>query len=196
MPTKTDNPRLSAYAAPPTISEDEMVVRVAALQTMTPKQLREEWARVWNTRCYSHNYALLRRRIAWRLRCLCYGGLAPSAISRAQELADISQMRERVPCPTGRGGSKLVQGSAVVPPPPKPQAARVQDCPEGSYFVKTFQGRPHYVYVVSGGRYSYNGALFPSLTAVARHIAGYRVSGSRFFSTTTTLPSHLPSLQQ
>lgn len=191
MPTATNNaPDLAAYAAQPSISQDEMEVRVAALQTMSPKQLRDEWARVWGTRCYSHNYALLRRRIEWRLRCLCHGGLAPAAMARAAELADTSLIRERVPCPTGRAGSRK---PAVMPPPAprETRAARVQDCPVGSLFVKSFKGREHYVYVISGGRYSYNGALFPSLTAVARHIAGYRVAGARFFSTTTTLPSHL-----
>lgn len=191
MPTKPID--LSAYTAAPSISEDEMEVRIAALKTMTPKQLREEWARVWGTACYTHNYSLLRRRIAWRLRCLCYGGLALSALAKASDLADVSQMRERTPCPTGRAGSRkpaTVEGTAAVPPPaPAKGPGRVQDCPPGSYFIKTHAGSNHYVYVVTGGRYSYKGALFPSLTAVARRIAGYRVSGNRFFSSSTTLPS-------
>lgn len=177
MSTAKNNIDLSAYAATPSISEDEMEARVAALSTMSPKQLREEWARVWGTKCYSHHYALLRRRIAWRLRCLCYGGLSASALSKAAELADVSQMRERVPCPTGRAGSKkpaMVVGTAIVSAPeptPAKGPGRAQDCQPGTYFVKTYAGSDHYVYVVSGGRYSYNGALFPSLTAVARREA-------------------------
>lgn len=84
-------------SAPQKISEEEMQSRVAALSVMSIPELQDEWARVWGTRPYTRNYALLRRRIKWRLYTLCYGGLAVAELRKAEELADLTQLRERAP---------------------------------------------------------------------------------------------------
>lgn len=182
------------YSVKPSITKEELEQRLAALASMSPSELRREWARVWGTVCYSHNYALLRRRIAWRLRCLCHGGLAPSAIRKAQELADLTQLRERAPSPHGRrsssgspcpGATCAETVSSSVPPSVAPTPSDHLRIP-GSYACKSFNGRSYTVYALESGRFSLDGATFPTLTAVARHIAGYRVSGNRFFASSTT----------
>lgn len=56
----------------------------------------------------------------------------------------------------------------------------------GTFAQKEFNGRTYTVYALDGGRFAYDGSTYKSLTAVAREIAGFRISGNRFFSTNTT----------
>ncbi len=176
------------YTIKPCITEKELELRIAALSSMSPRELREEWGRVWGTACYSHNYALLRRRIAWRLRCLCYGGLAASAVTKAEQLADLTHLRER--SPYVRCQSPKVQ-EQIIPAAPKAETVdsaspTARLATPGAFAQKAFNGRIYTVYALDGGRFAYDGATYKSLTAVAREIAGFRISGNRFFSTNTS----------
>lgn len=173
--------------APQKISEEEMLSRVAALSAMSIPELHDEWARVWGTRPYTRNYALLRRRIKWRLYTLCYGGLAVSELRKAEELADLTQLRERAPS-LKRAGLSLVKETVVLPPPEEEKddtfaAMEVS----GAYMRKLYNGTEYTVYSLGKGRFNYAGTVYTSLTPIAKAIAGYKVSGPRFFSTTTTI---------
>lgn len=59
----------------------------------------------------------------------------------------------------------------------------------GTYARKTFNRKEHVIYSLGRNRYSYNGAVFTSLSAVACHITGYKLSGRKFFSTNTIISS-------
>lgn len=195
MPVKPPNwkpntyrPEDMPYSVKASITEKELELRIAALSSMSPRELREEWGRVWGTACYSHNYALLRRRIAWRLRCLCYGGLAASAVTKAEQLADLTQLRERTP--HVRSQRPKVQAE-IIPAATKVEASDTTSptarlATPGTFAQKEFNGRTYTVYALDGGRFAYDGSTYKSLTAVAREIAGFRISGNRFFSTNTT----------
>jgi Protein of unknown function (DUF2924) len=52
---------------------------VAALQRMTPKQLREKYAEVFGEATGTGNRTWLVRRIAWRLQALAEGDLTERA---------------------------------------------------------------------------------------------------------------------
>lgn len=178
-------------SAPQKISEEEMQSRVAALSVMSIPELHDEWARVWGTRPYTRNYALLRRRIKWRLYTLCYGGLAVSELRKAEELADLTQLRERAPSRKRAKSPLRTQKEVVSVPAPEPDAndPLAPLLAAGSYARKTFNRKEHVVYSLGRNRYSYNGAVFASLSAVACHIAGYKLSGRKFFSTNTIISS-------
>ncbi len=177
-----------ALTAPQKISEEEMQSRVAALSAMSIPELHDEWARVWRTRPYTRNYALLRRRIKWRLYTLCYGGLAVSELRKAEELADLTQLRERAPS-LKRAGLTLIKETVVLPSPPEEEKDDTFAAMEvsGAYMRKLYNGTEHTVYSLGKGRFSYAGTVYSSLTPVAKAITGYKVSGRRFFSTTTTI---------
>ncbi len=183
---------LRIYNNPPTISVDEMQSRIAAVDSMKPAELRAEFARVWGCESYSHNYALLRRRIKWRLMALCAGGIPAVAIQKAGELADTTRLRERVPykrgCKTMVEEVQLVpqERTAVQTPLPEPERSpEARMSRPGSHLCKSFNGKDYMVYALNGNRYVYAGVIYNSLTSVARQIAGYKVSGNRFFSTRT-----------
>jgi hypothetical protein len=173
------------------ISEKELEVRVAALAAMSPTELREEWGRVWGTKCYSHNYALLRRRIKWRLYALCHGPLAATALKKAEELADFSQLRERAPscAPCGQTAvvtKKMPQSSRRWNQPAEGSIIDQMAAHPGAYLTRAYKGHSHIVYSLGDSRYSYEGTIYGSLSAVATKIAGYNVSGNRFFTADNT----------
>ena len=159
------------YTIKPCITEKELELRIAALSSMSPRELREEWGRVWGTACYSHNYAL-----------------AASAVTKAEQLADLTQLRER--SPYVRCQSPKVQ-EQIIPAAPKAETVdsaspTARLATPGAFAQKAFNGRIYTVYALDGGRFAYDGATYKSLTAVAREIAGFRISGNRFFSTNTS----------
>lgn len=181
---------MDIYATQPHISEDELQLRLAQLESMSPAELRAEFERVWGEKSYSHCTSNLRNRIAWRLRCLCYGGLSGRAIRKAEELADVTKMRDRVPfthnkCSTKKEVIRLnSQDTPECELKPKTPESRMRR--PGAFLRKFFDGREHVVYALADKRFAYQGQFFSNLTAVAKLIAGYKVSGNRFFSTNTT----------
>lgn len=182
------SPRTYSVQPAQKISEAELESRVAALSAMSIPELHDEWARVWGTRPYTRNYALLRRRIKWRLYTLCYGGLAVSELRKAEELADLTQLRERAPS-LKHSGLTLIKETVVLPPPreeKRDDALAPMDVP-GAYLRKQYNGTEHIVYSLGNGRFNYAGTVYNSLTPVAKAITGYKVSGRRFFSTSTTI---------
>lgn len=186
--------RISPFLRTPiTLTEAELKVRLAALETMCGVELRQEYRRVWRTEPYSHNYATLRSRIAWRLRTMCYGGLAPETIEQAHRIADLSQFRERRPASkdTPKPKKFIPQFTPVAP-----RSAAEADGAGGSTasqwmsnpnrtLIKWHKGKEYPVHTQDGEKFYCEGYCFASLSAVARHISGYKCNGNTFFSTNT-----------
>lgn len=181
---------MDIYATQPHLSEEELQIRLAQLESMSPAELRAEFARVWGEQSYSHCTSNLKNRIAWRLRCLCYGGLSGRAIRKAEELADVTRMRDRVPFT--RKQCRTEKEVITLHSQKKTERVIKESTPEsrmrrpGAFLRKFFDGREHVVYALADKRFAYQGQFFSNLTAVAKLIAGYKVSGNRFFSTNTT----------
>lgn len=166
------------------MAPDEVERLSAALDNMSRRELQKEFARVWGEETYSHNCTLMRRRIRWRYRCLAGGGLSHTAVLKVQELADLTRVRDRAP--HSRCGQTQIDIYSLSP---EGEARRVENpAPEqrlvhpGAFVKKSYKGKEYIVYALSGNRFSCNGVIFDSLTAVAKHIAGYQVSGNRFFN--------------
>jgi hypothetical protein len=66
---------------------------IAALQRMTPKELRDQYALVFDEATNANNRVWLVRRIAWRLQALAEGDLSERAKARAAELAREADLR-------------------------------------------------------------------------------------------------------
>ena len=126
--------------------------QLAALATMSPAQLRDEWTSIFEGRLPDLPASMIRRVLAHRLQERELGGLPP----HAQRMLDI-----------------VAEGVTPLPAPP------IQIKP-GSRLLREWNGKLHTVMVEDDG-YRFNGRRFMSLSHVAREITGAHWSGPRFF---------------
>jgi len=146
---------------------------LAALEQMTVGQLHERYAEVFGEAARSRHRQHLIRRIAWRLQANAEGGLSERALRRAEELANIADIRVTPPKvePAERAArtvaSVRVASDSRLPAP-------------GTAITRKYKGRTLTVTVLADG-FEYAGKRYPSLTAVAKAITGSHINGFRFF---------------
>ncbi|ATE65517.1 DUF2924 domain-containing protein [Rhizorhabdus dicambivorans] len=126
--------------------------RLAALATMSPAQLREEWLSTFDEEAPDVPPSLLCRVLAYRLQEESLGGLSVQAQRMLVIVAD------------------------GVTPLPEPEI-RLKP---GSRLLREWNGKLHTVMVDEDG-FDFNGQRFASLSHVAREITGAHWSGPRFF---------------
>jgi len=148
---------------------------VAALQRMTAKQLRERYAEVFGEATRANNRTWLVRRIAWRLQANVEGCLSERARRRAEELAETSDLRTTLP------GEKPVSAPVTIETTSTERDQRLP--PLGSVIVRTYKGRELRVTVRQNG-FEFEGALYKTLSAVAKAITGSHCNGFLFFKLT------------
>ncbi len=129
--------------------------RLAALATMSPTQLREEWQRVHGSDAPRLSHEFLRHGIGYRLQEQAGKPLAASALR---------QLRP----PSGAA------------PAPVREAINLR---AGTQLVRTWHGRTISVSVEEQG-ILFEGRRYASLTSIAREVTGAAWSGPRFFGLT------------
>ncbi len=145
---------------------------VAALEQMTVGQLQQRYVEVFNEPVRSRRKQYLIRRIAWRLQADAEGGLTERALRRAEELANIADVRVTPPrAATGRAASAT----------PPTSAADRRLPPAGTAITRRYKGRLVSVIVLPDG-FEYDGEQYKSLSAVAKAITGSHMNGFRFFN--------------
>jgi hypothetical protein len=147
---------------------------VAALQPMTPKQLRDKYAEVFGEVSNGDNRT---RRIAWRLQAQAEGDLSERARERTAELARDADIRVIPPAlrvapdlsDAGQSRTRDVRFEADdrLPPP-------------GTVITREYKGQSIQVKVLPGG-FEYAGEVYGSLSAVAKAITGSHCNGFHFF---------------
>ena len=150
---------------------------VATLQRMTVKQLRDKYAEVFGEETPAHNKAWLVRRIAWRLQALAEGDLSERARRRAAELANDADLRlspPRVPTATPTPTPERTE-THVLPFQPDDRLP-----PPGTILTRPYKGDVVQVRVLAQG-FEYHGAVYPSLSAVAKAVTGSHCNGYLFF---------------
>jgi hypothetical protein len=130
--------------------------RLAALGTMSPAQLREEWRRVYREPSPPFAPDLLARGIAYRLQERAYGKLLPAT---RREIERLQRQFEKT-------GEVLTEACATTKP--------------GTFLVREWQQEQHHVLILDDG-YLYRDRRYASLSQVANEITGTRWSGPRFF---------------
>src|SRR5262245_437091 len=149
---------------------------VAALRRMTVKQLRDRYAEVFGEETPAHNKAWLVRRIAWRLQALAEGDLSERARRRAAELANDADLRLSPP--------RVPATQVTAPERTEPQVLPFQPDdrlpPSGTILTRPYKGDVVQVLVLPQG-FEYHGAVYPSLSAVAKAVTGSHVNGYLFF---------------
>jgi hypothetical protein len=151
---------------------------IAKLQPLTVGQLAERYAELFGEAAHSRNKVWLIKRIAWRLQANAYGGLSERALARAQELANDADLRVVAP------------RAKPAPKPPQAQthaatlatgAGRVP--PVGSVIAREYKGRTLCVTVLANG-FEFEGEVYKTLSALAKHITGSHCNGYLFFRLT------------
>src|SRR5262249_47185798 len=105
------------------------------------------------------------KRLAWRLQALAEGDLSERARRRAAELAQDADLRLSPPRPTPTG----LSGKRHHRLPPA-----------GTLLTRLYKGTTVEVRVLEHG-FVYEGAIYSSLSAVAKAITGSHCSGYLFF---------------
>ena len=151
----------------------EAAKEVARLPEMPVAALRQRYAELFGDESRTGNKAWLIKQIAWRIQSLAEGGLSERARRRADELANEADLRlspPRTPQPTSVQRVQVEVASPVeqrLPPP-------------GTMLVREYKGRTLHVLVLPDG-FEFEGAVFRSLSAVAKHITASHCNGFLFF---------------
>jgi hypothetical protein len=159
----------------------DVAKELAALQRMGVAALREKYTEVFGEATTTGNRTWLQRRIAWRIQVLAEGDLSERARQRAAELARDADLRVIPPrekpavLPLAWGGTRTgtlpkEKGDGRLPPP-------------GSVLTRKYKGGTVQVKVLAQG-FEYAGALYGSLSAVAKAVTGSHCNGFLFFGLT------------
>lgn len=131
--------------------------KLARLEGMDLAGLREEWTRHYGkppSRYISRD--LLRRAVAYRIQEKAYGGLKPAIVRKLRRVME--ELR--------RGTQPTISPAVSIQP--------------GVRLMREWQGETHVVEVHAKG-FTWRGANYSSLSAIARAITGGSWSGPRFF---------------
>ena len=139
-------------------TRESVAARVAALREAPLAELREEWRALFGAEPPINSRDYLRRRLAYRVQELAFGGLKPATVKRLEEM-----------------GERLDGGSLAT------RRIRADLKPvAGTRLVREWQGVEHVVTVTADG-YEWEGRPYRSISAVARAITGTRWNGWTFF---------------
>jgi hypothetical protein len=153
----TPAPETTAPAFP-TIPPTQVLPRLAALQTASTPELKQQWRELFGREPPAFNRAYLQSRLAYRIQELAYGGLKPETRARLEAL-----------------GEQLDGGNVVL------RRIRADSRPlPGTRLVREYGGVQHVV-TVRPDDFEFEGRRYASLSAIARHITGTRWNGWAFF---------------
>ena len=146
---------------------------LAALRRMTVNQLQEKWLEVFGEPTSGRHKQWLIKRIAWRMQANAYGGLSERALQRARELANDADLRLMPP------RSKPVDTRKTVRAVP---ASFSDGSPLllGMAIERIYKGQIIRVIARENG-FEFEGELYRSLSAIAKHITGKHWNGYHFF---------------
>ena len=132
--------------------------QVSALDSLGVEALVGKFSELFGIRPAIINTDWLRRRCAYRLQELQFGGLS----QKAEEYLDA-----------------LVRDDALAHL--EPRTAKRLTPTRGARFVREWGGETHEVTVLGPSLFEYRGVRYKSLTAVAKAITGTHWNGRRFF---------------
>ncbi len=150
---------------------------LAALERMSVGQLQQRYAEVFGELVRSRHKQYLIRRIAWRLQADAEGGLSERALRRAEELANVADVRATPP----KVRNSTHSTGTVSPASAPTRSSDLRLPPVGAAITRDYRGRRIAVTILADG-FEYEGERYRSLTAVAKAITGSHINGFRFFA--------------
>ncbi len=152
---------------------------LAALERLTARDLRERYAEVFGEATHANSKPWLLKRLAWRLQANAEGGLSERALARANELANVADLRTTAP--KTKPVVTALPKQSPTPDWPFPSDSRLPI--PGTVITRQYKGRTLQV-VVLGQGFEFEGEVFKSLSAVAKRITGSHYNGYHFFKLT------------
>lgn len=138
------------------LHEPSILTRITRLQDLDKEALCAEWRALFDSEPPGYGPSLMRKRLAYRIQELAYGGLPKATVEHLQAIHE-----------------KAKRGSSC--------AKLATDLPAaGTVLVREHQGVRHEVRIVQNG-FEYAGKTWKSLSMIAREITGVSWNGPKFF---------------
>ena len=137
------------------------------LRHKTVTELKVRYAELFGEASRSNHKQFLVRRIAWRIQAVAEGDLSERARQRALSLVRDADLRLRAP-----------QGASTMTTAGRHRDSRLPA--PGTVLKRTFRDQSVMVRVLENG-FQYEGAVYRSLRAIARHVSGTHWNGFSFF---------------
>lgn len=131
--------------------------QLANLSKMNLNELREKYEELFGCETKLKSAEFLRRRLAYRIQEVHYGGLSEEDHRKLEAIA------------ANDSRANLVN---------KRQA---KDLPRGTRLRRVWHGTVYEVTATGSGGYEYNGRIYRSLSAVTEQITGTKWNGRNFF---------------
>jgi hypothetical protein len=147
---------------------------LAALRRMTVGDLRARYAELFGETTNSRHKDWLVKRLIWRVQSLAEGDLSERARRRAIELANDADLRRKPQ--TTKPPETISRIKTVKLPMSNESRLPLPGCS----ITREYKGRTLEVNVLPNG-FEYEGEIFKSLSAVAKHITGSHCNGYLFF---------------
>ncbi len=148
--------------------------QIVALESMTPKQLREKYVEVWGEPTRSGNKRFMIKRIAWKIQANAEGDLPERVRKKALSLARDSDIRTTAPrnLPGISPGATTITRSSTI--------SASHGLTPGTQLERVYKRKTVVVTVLEDG-FAYAGKWYKSLSAAAKAITGTHISGNAFF---------------
>lgn len=140
------------------MNESEVKRQLELLDLMNQAELREKFCELFGFEPGQTNIANLRRRLAYRIQELHFGGLSDNDKEILTRIADGDPMAN-------------LQNKA------KGMISKLR----GTRYQRVWKGKKYEVIVLGDGTFEYDGTVYQSLSAIAREITGTRWNGKLFF---------------
>ena len=140
------------------MNESEVKRQLELLDLMNQAELREKFCDLFGFEPGQTNIANLRRRLAYRIQELHFGGLSDNEKEILIRIADGDPMAN-------------LQNKA------KGMISKLR----GTRYQRVWKGKKYEVIVLGDGTFEYDGTVYQSLSAIAREITGTRWNGKLFF---------------
>ena len=147
----------------------------ARLEGLGIGDLRLRYEEVFGEVSTSRHRHYLIKRILWGIQANAYGGLSTAALERAKDLANTAELRLTAPANPPKGNGQFI--TRVAPAGIKKSKS---DPVPGTQLERMYKGQKIVVTIMENG-VRWNGALYRSLSAVAKVVTGSHWNGKAFF---------------
>ena len=143
------------------MSDQGIKRQIDRINHMNLAELREKFNELFGFEPGQTNIVNLRRRLAYRIQELHFGGLSDNDKEILTRIADGDPMAN-------------LQNKA------KGMISKLR----GTRYQRVWKGKKYEVIVLGDGTFEYDGTVYQSLSAIAREITGTRWNGKLFFGVT------------
>ena len=144
--------------------KSSVLAKLADLERLSHAALKKRWCALFGNDPPAYGRQFLRRRLAYRIQELAFGGLSEASRAQMEALAPSVESQE----------------NKSAPPRAKQRSRKPDLAPPGTRLIREFREKRYEVVVVEKG-FEFEGRRYRSLSAIAREITGTQWNGPAFF---------------